>query len=166
MGDRAAYGARQAGGGRAVRVNRVVVVILLMAVALFYYEARLKPQSRPLYERGLALYRQHKFEESLSELELAYQIEPNSTAILVLRGWDQLKLRRFNEAAENFNRALRLNPGLVEPQLGLAYLALETGRGETTLAGARQLLALDPDNPDFQLAAAVALRNSGQNLEA
>ena len=149
-----------------MRINRVLIVCLLIALALTYYEARLKPQSRPLYERALSLYRQQKYNDSLVELERAFQIEPNSTAILVLQGWDHFKLRQFIEARENFSRAQRLNPKLIEPQLGLAYLALETGHGEMSLAGARALLELEPGNADFQLAAAATLRQNGQNREA
>ncbi len=103
---------------------------------------------------------------SLEELEKAYQIEPNSTAILVLRGWNFLKLRQFGPARENFSRAKRLDPSLVEPKLGLAYVALETGEGEVDPEGARALLQLDPSNRDFALAAAVALRQGGKNVEA
>lgn len=149
-----------------MKINRVVVATLLIVLAVTFYEVRLKPQSRPLYERGLALYRQQRYAQSLLELERAYHIEPNSTAILVLRGWNHLKLRQYHDARENFARAARLDPELVEAQLGLAYVTLETGRGDASLAGVGALLKGDPSNPDFRLAAAVALRKSGKNSEA
>lgn len=149
-----------------MKVNRIYVVIALLVLALTYYEARLKPQSRPLYERGLALYRAGDYSASLLALERAYEIEPNSTAILVLKGWDHLKLRQYADARANFGRAARLNPELVEAQLGLAYVALETGTGETSMAGVRALLQQDPDNRDFQLAAAAGLRQAGKNMES
>lgn len=149
-----------------MKLNRVYIAMIAILVVLTYYEARIKPQSRPLYERGLALYKDRRYQLSLEELEKAYQIEPNSTAILVLRGWNFLKLRQFGPARENFSRAIRLDPTLVEPKLGLAYVALETGQGEVPVEGARALLQLDPSNRDFALAAAVAMRQGGKNVEA
>ncbi len=148
------------------KVNRVLIVIAVVLIAAALYEVKLKPQSRPLYERALNLYRQEKYAASLLELERAYQIEPNSTGILVLRGWNFLKLRQYNDARDNFGRAARLDPKLVEPQLGLAYVALETGKGEAPLVGVRAMLEKDPSNRDFKLATAVALRQAGQNVQA
>ncbi len=148
------------------QVNRVLIIVAVFLVVTTFYEVRLKPQSRPLYERALALYRLERYSASLLELERAYQIEPNSTGILVLMGWNQLKMRQYNDARENFSRAARLNPNLIEAQLGLAYVALETGKGEAPLAGVRALLEKDSGNPDFQLATAVAFRQAGQNLQA
>ncbi len=149
-----------------MKVNRVLIVAAVVLILATIYEVKLKPQSRPLYDRALTLYRQERYAASLLELERAYQIEPNSTAILVLRGWNFLKLRQYNDAREDFSRASRLNPKLIEPQLGLAYVALESGKGEAPLAGIKALLEKDPRNDDFQLATAVALRQTGHNLEA
>src|ERR1700675_2681204 len=107
-----------------MKVNRVWIAIVLVFVGAAYYELRLKPQSRPLYESALVLYDKGDYIASLRELSSAYQIEPNSTDILVLIGWNELKLGRLNEAQANFSRASRLNPSLVEARLGLDYVAL------------------------------------------
>jgi len=149
-----------------MRVNRILITALVVLAVIIFYEVRLKPQSRPLYESALVLYRQGKYNASLLDLQRAYQIEPNSTAILVLTGWNQLKLRQYEQARENFGRAARLDPTLTEAKLGLAYVALETGQGEAPVAGVQAMLAEDPSNRDFQLAAGVALRQAGRNLEA
>ena len=149
-----------------MRVNRIWLIVGMFLIASAYYEARLKPQSRPLYERALSLYRQDNYEQSLLELERAYQLEPNSTAILVLMGWNQLKLSRYDAARENFGRAARLNPGLVEAKLGLAYLGVERGQPSIRLEEVRTLLEQEPRNRDYQLAAATMLRQAGQNREA
>ena len=149
-----------------MKVNRVWVAIGVIFLAAALYEIGLKPQSRPLYERARALYGQQHYDASLQELKRAYEIEPNSTDILVLMGWNQLKLRQFDDALQNFGRASRLNPELVEAKLGLAYVALETGQGETQLDEVRLLLEQDSGNRDFQLAGAAVLRQAGRNLEA
>ncbi len=149
-----------------MRINRIWLLMAVALAALAYYEARIRPRSGPLYDRALALYKDRRYELSLLELEKAYQIAPNSTAILVLRGWNHLKLKQFSEAREDFARANRLDPSLVETQLGLAYVALETGQGEVPVEGAKALLQLDPTNRDFLLTTASAMRRSGNNLEA
>jgi tetratricopeptide (TPR) repeat protein len=149
-----------------MRANRIWIAIGVVLIASAYYEARLKPQSRPLYESALALYKVENYTASLIQLEQAYQIEPNSTSILVLMGWNQLKLRQLEGARENFSRAARLDPTLVEAKLGLAYLSIETGGGPVQVEEIRSLLAQDPGNKEIQLAAAVLLRQGGSNLEA
>ncbi len=149
-----------------MKANRIWLFILFVFVASAFYEGRLKPQSRPIYDRALALYRADNHEQSLAQLHRAYEIEPNSTAILVLMGWNELKLGRHEQARENFSRAARLDPELVEAKLGLAYLEVETGGGQVRLADIEQLLSLDPGNEDFQLAAAAMLRRLGRNRDA
>lgn len=149
-----------------MRVNRIWLIAALVLIASAYYEARLKPQSRPLYESALNSYRQGNHDLSLLELERAYVIEPNSTAILVLMGWNQLKLRRYDAARENFGRAARLDPGLVEAKLGLVYLGIESGQTPVRLEDIRTLLEQEPRNRDYQLAAATMLRQVGQTREA
>ena len=149
-----------------MKVNRIWMTVGVILIASAFYEARVKPQSRPLYERGLALYNQGNYQESQMELERAYQIEPNSTAIMVLIGWNHLKMRQFDAARENFSRAARIDPELVEAKLGLAYLALESGQGRVRLEEIRSLLSQEPGNKDFQLAAATALRQAGANRES
>ncbi|MBF8304959.1 MAG: hypothetical protein HW398_147, partial [Acidobacteria bacterium] len=149
-----------------MKVNRIWLIAGALLIASAYYEARLKPQSRPIYERALVHYRQEDFARSLAELEQAYAIEPNSTAILVLMGWNQLKLNQLAAAQENFSRAVRLDPGLTEARLGLAYLGVQSGQTQVRVEEIQALLAQDPRNRDYQLAAAAMLRQAGQNRQA
>ena len=100
------------------------------------------------------------------QLEKAHNIEPNSTAIESLMGWNYLKLQQYDIAREKFARAVDLDPELVDAKLGLAYVVLETGEGEVPVGAIEALLEEQPRNPDFRLAAAVAYRKSGQNLKA
>src|SRR5512141_39138 len=148
------------------RVNRILVSIGVLLIILVYWEVRLKPQSRPLYDTALSMYKNAQYEESLAALDAAYRIEPNSTAILVLMGWDQLKLRRYEESRANFGRAARLDPDLVEAQLGLLYVQLETSPNEDAAQRARAALASEPGNLDVELAAAATARESGHNRDA
>jgi tetratricopeptide (TPR) repeat protein len=149
-----------------MKLNRVWIVTALIIFGSAFYEMRLKPQSRPLYDSALAFYHQGNYAASLQELQRAYEIEPNSTDTIVLMGWSQIKLRQIDEARKNFSRASRLDPNLAEAKLGLFYVALETGQGENQLAEIRSLMQQNPGNRDLQLAVAVALRQAGQNLEA
>ncbi|MGH9786701.1 MAG: tetratricopeptide repeat protein, partial [Terriglobia bacterium] len=90
----------------------------------------------------------------------------NSTAILVLMGWNHLKLNQLAAAQENFSRAARLDPGLIEARLGLAYLGVQSGQTQVRVEEIQALLAEDPRNLDYQLAAAAMLRQSGQNRQS
>ncbi|MBI4465291.1 MAG: hypothetical protein HY647_11355, partial [Acidobacteria bacterium] len=69
-----------------MKLNRFWITVCVIFLGAALYEVGLKPQSRPLYERARALYGQQDYDASLEELKRAYEIEPNSTDILVLMG--------------------------------------------------------------------------------
>ncbi|OFV98676.1 MAG: hypothetical protein A3F68_03660 [Acidobacteria bacterium RIFCSPLOWO2_12_FULL_54_10] len=149
-----------------MRLNRVWIVTVILLGGSVFYELYLKPQSRPLYEQARVLYEDANYFASLERAAQAFQIEPNNTDIIVLMAWNQLKLGRSSEAKDSFSRALRLDPELVEAKLGMAYVAIDEGTGDSQLRNILTLLTEQPNNRDFQLAAASALRQAGKNKDA
>ncbi len=57
-----------------MKLNRVWIATILIIFGAAFYEVRLKPQSRPLYESALSFYHQGNYSASLGDLQRAYAI--------------------------------------------------------------------------------------------
>ena len=108
--------------------NRLVLGLAVFFAAMSAWEFGLKPQYRPMYERGIVLYHDGRYEPALREFERAYQVEPNAVEVIVMMGWSNLKLRRYEEARFYFQRAERIDPRNDEARLGRAIVAWHGGQ--------------------------------------
>ncbi len=135
--------------------NRLWLGLALFFTVMGIWEFRLKPQFRPMYERGIVLYQQQSYLEALQQFDRAYGIAPNRVAVIVMVGWSNLKLRRYEEAHFYFQRAQRLDPRNAEAQLGAAFVAWHTGQ---RLDGkkAQRLAARFPEDPEVRAMAEAA----------
>ena len=108
--------------------NRVVIGLAVFLCAVGAWDFHFKPQFRPMYERGVVLYRGAQYEDALREFAEAYRVASNEPEVIVMLGWTNLKLRRYEEARFYFQRARRLDPRNDEGQLGMAFLAWHSGQ--------------------------------------
>jgi len=91
---------------------------------------------------GFVLGFTSRFDEAISEMELARQRDPFSASINVTTVWPLYWLQRFEEAVKGFAAAADLHPGfwLADYYLGLAkYHAGDIGAGMTALERAAQM---------------------------
>src|SRR4029077_13860894 len=121
---------------------------------------------RGFYEEGIRLYQGGKFREAQDALDQAYRISPNAVDVMVMEGWTHLKLNRFEEARYYFGRAVRIDPRIEEAQVGLAFVALETGRGEMDPALISRILRNRKDDPNVLILLAGALEKQGKYFDA
>ncbi len=96
----------------------------------------------------------------------AYAISPNAQDVILMMGWTNLKLRRFEEAGYYFNRALTIDPKTEEARLGAGFVALETGRGNLDLHTLDALREKRGNDPAVKLLVAGALVRLGKDMEA
>ncbi len=146
--------------------NRVLIGLLLFFTLVGLWEFKWKPQYRPHYEAGVSYYQSAEYQDALSAFERAYQIAPNSLDVIMMMGWANLKLRRFEEARFFFDRAIRIDPRTDEAQMGAAFVAMETGRGNFDPKVLHRLLGKRGGEPSVRILAANALIQEGKNLEA
>jgi TolB-like protein/Tfp pilus assembly protein PilF len=92
---------------------------------------------------GLLLAWTGRFEEGYAELKRAIRLDPHPMVIHVL-GYLYFIKGRDEEAIEQFEKALELDPGLAQSYqvLGLTYLHM--GRFETAIAAGRKAVELSP----------------------
>ncbi len=146
--------------------NRVILGMLIFFIAVAFWVFRLRAQYQPLYKEGVVDYQQGQYNDALEKFNRAYNISPNALDVILMMGWTNLKLHRFEEASYYFDRALKIDPKTEEARLGAGFVALETGRGTMDERVLSDLLARDPKNPSKKLLVAGALVRLGKGLQA
>ncbi len=129
--------------------NRVLLGVAVFLCAIGAWEFRLKPQFRPMYERGVVLYRAGQLENALREFGEAYAVSPNQVEVILMVGWTNLKLRRLEESRYYFARAQRLSPYNNEAQVGAVLVEWNSGRA-VDRAKAKRLAAKFPNDADLK----------------
>ena len=147
-------------------LNRIVIGMIIFFVLIGFWEFKWKPQYRPLYEKGVQHFHEGDYPRALTELRAASDKAPNALDVILMMGWTNLKMKRFEEARVYFDRALRIDPRLREARLGAGFVALETGRGRIDTELMRQDVAEHKDDSDVKILYAGGLVQDGKNLEA
>ena len=146
--------------------NRIVVSLIIVVVMSYIWEFYGKPVTGPLYTTAVNEYNAGHYRRSLELLDNAYLIDPNDTDILVLMGWNHLKLNDPRAAEPRFARAYQLAPDVEDVILGYAYAELALGKEEEAGRLLAKLAAMGAASPDIHVARGTMFRDLGQNLEA
>ncbi|MBZ5565427.1 MAG: tetratricopeptide repeat protein [Acidobacteriia bacterium] len=146
--------------------NRIIISFVIIVALVYLWEFQIKPVSGPLYTAAVTEYKGRNYQQSLNLLGQAYVIDPNDTAILTLFGWDYLKLGKPDKARPYFDRALVLNPQLVDTRLGSAFTWLELGEPTKALQEFQKLPPTAQKSLEARVAMARAYRELGENRRA
>lgn len=87
-----------------------------------------RAQARRAYEQGVQRIGQRDFAGALQSLSQAIQLEPMLGVAYTARGSANIGLRRYSEAAADYQYALKLEPGSASPLYGLAEAYRALGR--------------------------------------
>jgi len=130
------------------------------------------PSNRAAYEnylRGVDLYALNDFESSIATLEKSTALDPGywptwtnlgrayaANASLQFGG-----RRQYQKAQEAFDRAMRLNPGSIEPRVYMANLLTDTGRVEEAVPLLRAALGQNSNSASAHWELGYAYRFGG-----
>ncbi len=136
-----------------------------------------KPVSRDAYEaylRGIDLYSLNQFASAIEMLQKSTQLEPNYAA-----AWAQLGRaytthaslqfggrENYDKAQAAYEKALALDPALVEPRIYMANLLTDTGRVEQAVPLLRSVLHDSPNNAEAHWELGYAYRFAGMLQES
>ena len=136
-----------------------------------------KPISSVAYEdylRGIDLYSLNDFAGAIEMLEKATALEPNYAP-----AWAQLGRayttngslqfggrENYGAAQAAFEKAIALNPALVEPRIYMANLLTDTGRVEQAVPLLRSVLQDNPNNAEAHWELGYAYRFAGMLRES
>ena len=82
--------------------NRIVISLIVVVVAVYFWEFWIKPVTGPLYTEAVTEYKRGNYTRSMELLQRATRIDPNDAAILALIGWNHLKMGNPKEAEEPY----------------------------------------------------------------
>jgi tetratricopeptide (TPR) repeat protein len=142
--------------------------------------ANLKPE-KPInaaayedYLRGIDFYSLNEFAAAIDMLEKATKLEPNYAP-----AWAQLGRayttnasleaggrEHYNKAQGAFEKAIALNPALVEPRIYMGNLLTDTGRVEQAVPLLRSVLQDSPNNAEAHWELGYAYRFGGMLQES
>jgi DNA-binding winged helix-turn-helix (wHTH) protein/TolB-like protein/Flp pilus assembly protein TadD len=135
------------------------------------------PQNATAYElflRGVDLYSMNNFSEAVKKLKKSVEIDPNydeawahlgraytANASFQLGGREDIK-----EAQNAHERALALNPDLIEARVFMANLLTDTNRVEQAMLLLREALETNPNNAEAHWELGYAYRYAGMLKES
>jgi len=146
--------------------NRVILGMVVFFIAVAFWQFRISKQYQPFYKEGVVDYQKGQYTDALDKFTQAYNIKANALDVILMMGWTNLKLRRFEEAGYYFDRALKIDPNTEEARLGAGFVALETGRGTLNVQVLSDLLERRRNDPSVKLLVAGAMVRLGKHLEA
>ena len=112
------------------------------------------------FKKGVDLYQQGDLEGALTQLEAARGLQPKSVWVRGYLAETYRKLRRFQDAENEWQTILLLDPGNVNNMLALAQLYLEQGKYQNAIGQYQQVLARSPGNAEALMGLAMALEGT------
>ncbi len=107
-----------------------------------------------------------RFADAENQIGVAAKLQPKAAEIPNLRGVLRTRQGRLDEAAEEYNRALALNPKFYPAKFNLAELALTRRDYPEALARYRELQTVDPRSEVLRFKEALCLVLSGDDAKA
>jgi tetratricopeptide (TPR) repeat protein len=137
-------------------------ISLLFVLALPCARAQEKSaSSAQQLERVAALISEKRTNEAEKELSAILMVKPNDALALNLLGTIRAEQGRLDDAEALFSRAAGIDKGFLGAHMNLAYLYLLKGAPEKTILELREVLRLDPNNPEASYKLARLLLSQG-----
>ncbi len=125
----------------------VIALLFILCVAPCAWAQSAGNSAKEL-ERAAALISSNRVDEAEAQLNAILKTTPNDALALNLLGTIRAKQRRLDEAENLFTRALAIDNEFLGAHMNLAYLYLLKGVPDKTISELREVLRLDPNNPD------------------
>lgn len=120
-------------------------VLLFAAVVLVYVIVlALQPEPGTTVEAAVQEMQRRSFHAAIDILTKVIRREPASTEALLVRGTCYAKTRQLTKARQDFDQALKLEPGLPAARLGLADILCREDDYDAALAAARDVAKAQP----------------------
>lgn len=137
-------------------------------------DAPTNPQAYEYFLRGVALYAENNFRLALQMLDKAIAIDPGFAQAYANRGrawnasgsFDFAGREAYRKAQADFDKALSLNPNLVEALIYKANLLTDTGRVEQAVPLLREAIDAHPTHAEAHWELGYAYRFAGMLKEA
>jgi protein O-mannosyl-transferase len=120
-------------------------------VTLFQHAIQVTGENYVAYNNlGVAMRRQGRIPEAISNFEIAQKIRPQDAGIEDNLGESLLVAGRIGEAAPHLSEAVRLRPGVAKAHIDWASALIQSDQPALAEGQYREALRLDPDSPEAQ----------------
>ena len=132
------------------------------------------PQAYEYYLRGVDLYAGNEFNLATQMLEQSVRLDPNyafawahlGRAHTAKAAFDFGGAQYYRKAQSDYEKALALNPDLIEARIFMANMFTDTGRAEQAVPLLREALTTNPNHPEAHWELGYAYRFGGMLKES
>jgi tetratricopeptide (TPR) repeat protein len=117
------------------------------------------------YYLGMTYVRKQDYERARDEFQKDLALEPDAAFTWEQLGKVESILQKEGEAAKDFGRAVKLDPGLVESRMGLAKIVERKGEYPAALAQLDEIIRLDKNNASARYLRGQVLLRMGHEKE-
>ncbi|MDT5061388.1 MAG: hypothetical protein QOH63_1847 [Acidobacteriota bacterium] len=145
--------------------TQTIIALFFILLAPLCAHAQKSSSSAQQLERVAALISENRIEEAEQQLNAILKATPNEALALNLLGTIRAKQGRLDDAEALFSRAISIDNQFLGAHMNLAYLYLLKGVPDKTISELREVLRLDPNNPDVSYKLARLLISQGRTDE-
>src|SRR3954471_11799831 len=143
------------------RTQAAVLLLLMLTAQCARAQERGNSPAQQL-ERVAALISENRAVEAEQQLNAILKARPNDALALNLLGTIRAQQGRLDDAEALFARAVGIDQGFLGAHMNLAYLYLLKRDPDKTISELREVLRLDPNNPDVSYKLARLLLSQGR----
>jgi tetratricopeptide (TPR) repeat protein len=119
------------------------IVLAALLAAVWIAVAQTGRSVPDLYQESYVLEAEGKHKAALKAIEGVLERDPRDYVAQLRAGWLAYLAGDNQRSADAYGKAVKLEPGAVEPRLGLMLPLMAAGRNKEALAAADELLAID-----------------------
>jgi protein O-GlcNAc transferase len=144
-------------------MNHLLVISVSFALLS---PAAAQPAGNSHLQSAVVFFRQGQYEKALAEFKEAHIAQPKDASIDNLIGVTETKLGSLDDANQNYNQAIKLNPHLPGPHKNLAVNYLNAKRYDLAERELKSALDLNPHDPFVHYYLAALYLNTARDKEA
>lgn len=119
-------------------------------------------QAEKSYKKAVAELNDKKVEAGLEDLQNALKLFPDHFLALERLGGEFIKLQKYKEAREIYQKAVAVNPRSYGCWYGLSYTSYGLKQSETAVEAAEKAVSLNPKSIEALLILGISQRQAGR----
>jgi tetratricopeptide (TPR) repeat protein len=147
---------------RLFHTQTISALLFILLAPLCVHAQKMSSGSTQQLEHVASLISENRVEEAEQQLNAILKASPNEALALNLLGTIRAKQGRLDDAEALFSRAIQFDNQFLGAHMNLAYLYLLKGVPDKTISELREVLRLDPNNPDVSYKLARLLISQGR----
>jgi DNA-binding winged helix-turn-helix (wHTH) protein/TolB-like protein/lipoprotein NlpI len=155
-------------------INGLHLTLTSAETARLKHDVPSNSQAYEYYLRGVDLYAGNEFNLAMQMLEQSVNLDPNyalawahlGRAHTAKAAFDFGGAEYYRKAQSDYEKALALNPDLIEARIFMANMFTDTGRAEQAVPLLREVLTTNPNHPEAHWELGYAYRFGGMLKES